>query len=352
LEERGFRLANALFVIDEYKPPDSGADAAALARAADRVIRGGANHTGRGRLRADGTPRPERPCRAQILTSGEDLPAGQSLRARMYTLEVVPGDIDPGKLTGCQQQAAAGIYALAMAGYLRWLASRLDTDPAALDAELTSRHLALRAKATTAGRHLRVPDMVASLAVGWSAFLDFALDVGAISDSERADLAGRVWAALAAGAAEQASTQQDADPVLVYLTAIKTALVSGNAHLTALDGTCPAHADAWGWVTDARGDILAERPQGDRIGWVDGDNVYLDPAAAYTVARRNAKAAGTELHTSEPTLRRHLRDGGYLASLDTRDGKTRATVRLPGNAARRPPVLHMAGKTLGVGEVP
>jgi hypothetical protein len=140
--------------------------------------------------------------------------------------------------------------------------------------------------------------------------------------------------------------------VQVYLTALKTALVSGAAHLTALDGTRPARPDAWGWAVDDRGGHLVDLPRGDRIGWVDGDDVYLDPAAAYTVARRQAAAASAALHTTEPTLRRRLREGGHLAGLDTRDGSTRATVRLPGNAARRPPVLHLAGETLGVGDHP
>ena len=63
--------------------------------------------------------------RGLIVSTGEDLPTGQSLRARMLIMAVAPGDVDRDKLGACQSDAAAGCYAQALAGYLRWLAPML-----------------------------------------------------------------------------------------------------------------------------------------------------------------------------------------------------------------------------------
>ena len=54
---------------------------------------------------------------------------GQSLQARVLISEV-PKDgsnaVDWNRLTACQKDAASGLYAQAMSGYIRWLASQYD----------------------------------------------------------------------------------------------------------------------------------------------------------------------------------------------------------------------------------
>ena len=54
-------------------------------------------------------------------------------------------------------------------------------------------------------------------------------------------------------------------------------LVSGRAHVAAPDGTVPADPAGWGWRSDDKGDW---RARGDRIGWLDGEDLYLEPEAA------------------------------------------------------------------------
>ena len=61
-----------------------------------------------------------------IVCTGEDLPTGQSIRARCLIGEVAKGDVDAAHLTRCQADAAAGLYAQTMAAFLRWLALDLD----------------------------------------------------------------------------------------------------------------------------------------------------------------------------------------------------------------------------------
>jgi hypothetical protein len=57
-----------------------------------------------------------------IISTGEDTPRGQSLRARLLVRELGPGDLGWAALTLAQADAGAGLYAAALAGYLQWLA--------------------------------------------------------------------------------------------------------------------------------------------------------------------------------------------------------------------------------------
>src|SRR5207253_1831089 len=94
---------------------------------ADRLFRGQGNASGRGRADVAGVPKATRPPRGLILSTGEEVPSGHSLRARAWIVEVGPNDVDFSALGTAQQSAAQALYARAMAGYLSWLASRMPT---------------------------------------------------------------------------------------------------------------------------------------------------------------------------------------------------------------------------------
>ena len=69
------------------------------------------NNAGRQRMRADTTLRPPKPPRCLILSSGEEVPRGQSLRARTVITELVP----------FQREENGGMLFLAVAGQeQRW----------------------------------------------------------------------------------------------------------------------------------------------------------------------------------------------------------------------------------------
>src|SRR5262249_31076690 len=159
----------------------SAADVQRFHREADRLLRAQGNRAGRGRCRTDGTPRPAKPPRGLILSTGEDVPRGQSLRARMLVLEVAPGDVNAERLTDCQRDAAAGSYAQALAAFVRWLAPQYGAIRGRLRQEVAE----LREKARADGQHARTPGIVADLAVGLHYFLDFALAASAITAEER-----------------------------------------------------------------------------------------------------------------------------------------------------------------------
>jgi hypothetical protein len=111
-----------VLVVDDFAPVGTTADIQRLHREADRLFRAAGNRSGRARMRADGGSRPTYHPRGLIISTGEDIPSGQSLRARLLVLELTPGAIATTALSAAQSDAAEGLFAGALAGYLRWLA--------------------------------------------------------------------------------------------------------------------------------------------------------------------------------------------------------------------------------------
>src|SRR5690606_24451956 len=288
LERLAFVAKDMILVIDDFAPKGSTADVQRLHRDADRVLRAQGNRQGRHRMRPDGTLRPSYVPRGLILSSGEDIPAGQSLRARLLILEVAPGDVSLSALSRAQQAAADGLLAASMAGYVRWLAGQLDE----LRTTLPARRRELRDAARRSDwPHDRTPDIVAHLALGWEQFLEYAEAAGAIDATEADRLWREGWAALNEAAREQAGHQASEDPVTRFLELLGAAITSGRAHIAdTTDGTAPANPTAWGWRlhTIGAGDTERQewRAQGERIGWLNGDDLLLDPDAAYAAAQK------------------------------------------------------------------
>lgn len=304
LEYAAFLAADTLFVVDDFAPGGSSSDVTRYHREADRLLRAAGNHSGRQRMRADGTLRPMKPPRALIVSTGEDVPRGQSLRARLLILDVSKGDIDEGRLTACQHDAAAGLYAGAMAAFVGWLAPQLDDVRRRWPSDLA----AIRAEVTANGQHARTPGIVADLLLGWRTFLLFAQNVAAIDERQAKSLADRGRRAIEAAADRQAEHQQANEPAAHFVRLLAAALASGRCHIARLDGCKPTNSAAWGWRQG--------EPQGQLIGWLDEELILLEPDAAYAAVQRFSGDQGEAIAVGSSTLRKRLHERGYLAKTD------------------------------------
>jgi hypothetical protein len=344
LEGIAFQIKDALLVIDDFAPTGTLADVQRLHRDAERLLRAQGNATGRRRMRHDTTQRLPKPPRGLILGTGEDIPRGQSLRARLLVVEVGPGDVDWTRLGDLKKQAAQGTLAAAMAGYLRWLAADREGDAERVQA----RFEALREVAVSANAHRRTPDIVANLAVGFERFLQFAAHVGAIDVQQQREMWERGWRALLELGEAQEGHVQSAEPTTRFLSLLQAALASGDAHVAAPSGEAPESAVSWGWRqrTSGSGDFETQRwePQGHRIGWLDGANLYLEPEASFAACQRLGQTTGEPLAITQPTLEKRLRERGVLTSVEK--GRRRLRVRVRGLEGMRRPVLHLLASSL------
>src|SRR5262249_33721084 len=128
LEKKAFRAKDMRLGVYEFSPQ---AQQSANARAElytkmERLIRAHAQESGRGRLSSNIREREVYYPRGALASSGEGIPEGHSLRARMWIVDVAEGDIDENKLAVLQAKAAQGLMAQAMAAYVQWMAGRFE----------------------------------------------------------------------------------------------------------------------------------------------------------------------------------------------------------------------------------
>lgn len=337
LEVKAHAAKDAVFVIDDFKPQGSKSDVDALHGKADRIIRGVGNQAGRGRLQANMKQRATYHPRCFVLATGEDIARGQSLRARMTVAGITrnphkpaDGDIDFDRLSDLQRHAGEGTLARAMAGYVRWLAPQIDRLKATLPDEI--RDIRNKAKQRGMGGHSRGPSDYASLGAGIKTLARFAVDCGALKEDEAKGFIERCGRALWDLLEEQIEHQASQDDVSRFLSLLASALSSGRCHIFDLKGsergcstTESGHtAPMLGWLLDGHGHF---QPKGPRIGWIEGDVIYLDGDAAYSAVSDYASNQGGTIEVTQRTIFQRIYERGFLARTETLAGKLRLNVR-------------------------
>jgi hypothetical protein len=336
LEGLAFTVKDAVLVIDDFAPSASRADADRQHRTAERLIRGQGNHAGRQRMRADGTLRPPKPPRGLILATGEDVPRGHSITARLCVVPVQRGDVKLPRLSECQRDAAAGRYAAAMSGFVRWLAPQY----AAVRDGLSSERVALRDEFVGQYPHARTPDIIANLLIGLRYLLQFAEHAGALDRRQHDALWQRGQVAFRAVAEQQGEHQRAADPVARFPEMVATIISSGRGHIAGADGKepgIPPSPEAWGWegreFRSGPDEISTTyHARGDKIGWVVGNELYLDPDSTYAALSELARDQGQAYPVTQQTLTRRLHETGQLRRTDK--GRTTYPITLEGTRRR------------------
>jgi hypothetical protein len=337
IEALAFHAKDALLVIDDFAPHGNSADVARYHAAADRVFRAAGNQAGRGRLDSTANLREPKPPRALILSTGEDIPRGQSVRTRLLILELPNGSILTSDLSECQRDAHAGLYAEAMGGFVQRFAGRYKD----LRAGFERRVLELRDSALRNSAHARTPEIVANLQAGFEVLLEFAVECSAIDASEQDELTSGCWEALRESAAERGKHQAATEPTARALELLRALLTSGRAHLQARVGGKPDRSpESCGWRLDGFGNWS---PLGHCIGWVDGDDLYLESMAFYRLVQVAGRDAGEVLPVSLQTLKKRLHEKGLLASVD--DKRQTLTVRKRIGGCSKD-VLHLLRRTV------
>jgi hypothetical protein len=317
LEIEAFSLKDQVLVIDDFNPTGSHYDVQRGHKKADRVLRSKGNASGRPRLRSDLTLRPVKPPRALIVSTGEDIPQGQSLRARILTLEVGKGAVDFVLLTECQRHAREGLYAEALAGFVAFLASDYEGIRAGIKAERDD----FRGYLAASGKHRRTLNVVADLALGLRYFLIYAIEVGALSEVEAEKLWRRGWKALCEAGEEQTRYQAANDPVERFAELLSAAIAGGQAHVSGVslsDKEVPQNPEGWGWRCVGVDETEEWRPQGKRVGYITRDGLYLIPDVALKVTREMARDSSESITVTKTTLNKRIKERGLLLSTDAK----------------------------------
>jgi hypothetical protein len=309
LEKRAFTLKDMPFPIDDYAP--SPLETREMEMKAARVLRAQGNLAGRGRLHSNLTERRSYPPRGLIVATGEQHPSGHSVLARTLIVELRREDIDLDALSSAQ--ATAGLLAQAMAAYIAWLAPQMDDLPAKLREIFNG----ARAMATQGTEHMRVPETVAHLYLGFDCALQFATEIGAITSGEAQQL--RVEAAMALGdlATAQARVVEDERPTQRFLEVFSGLIDQDRVTLLPKWGTPDFGRD--------------RREQRQFVGWSDDDYFYLPPDAIFGVVSKACRDSGDPFPVRRQTLAAALVREGYLEPAPDRPTRV---VRLGGKPRR------------------
>jgi hypothetical protein len=276
--------------------------------------------------------------RCGVLSTGEADPTRLSTLGRMIIVRFSRRTIDPATLSKCQADAAAGLYAEAMAAFVRWLATddriaeARAEHPRAVQKILAAMQAALEGK----GAHRRHAGIAADLVAGYRVFLRFAVEQGAIEAGTAEFTEQAVTGYLADLIAEQGETQQEQQPGARFLAMLRAGLRSLKFHLirTDSDDAPTKFAEACGWH---KGWLYAGNeqkqyldwkipPNSQCVGYIDEEDlvIHLEPELAKVVATTMARQQG-ETFEHVANIGRDLADAGLIVT-KIEDGKTRYTI--------------------------
>ncbi len=340
LETLAFIAKDALLLIDDYAPSGNERRRKELEGKAGRVLRSQGNNTGRPRLDGESSLRPDRPPRGSLLITGEDLHPEHSVVARTLVLELRRGELDYKAVSELQRAARQGVLASAFTGWLLWLAGRLD--------EVRDRLIQHRneLRALYPSTHGRTTDAASRLHSVWKVAREYLAH--SLREDELEALEAEVSTALAQVAQAQADYQRDADPTERFIPLLLGLLESKRAHLGNVDEPTepPSQPERWGWMwqENLSGHLEAPQgrwmPQGPQVGWLDGEDVLLNPEAAYAALNRLAAEAGVPLPTPR-TLWKRLGDKGIIrVQKEGNSTRTQVVTRVLGHPRR---VIHLYG---------
>lgn len=289
LEKLAFHAKDTLFLIDDFRPAMSQSENRKMQDAAARIMRAVGNRQGRSRLDSGSSFRRTYVPRGVVVATAERGAAGLSVKSRMLTVDIEPGDIDGERLAVAQRQRH--VYGYAMTGFIQWVKEHWE-DLAKL---LPSLVADVRATANVEGQHKRLPNATATVYAAFDVAMTYAQRIGAIDEDNANEHRDRCYEALQRIAKLTSDDVESQDPALMFVSTLITLLAQRKAYIAPKG------------VIRALGGEL-----GERLGWWDGTKVCLLPAA-YNAVYQFAQRQGETLALDSTTLWKELRRRGYLA---------------------------------------
>jgi len=239
--------------------------------------------------------------------TGEDLPTGHSIQARLVIVEVDRERLNLGVIS--ELQASGTRLSHAMRAYIEWLQPVIPH----LQKELPARLGRLRADLHKIGSHLRQADALAQLQGAFDLLLEFAEHVGALDAARANELRAAARQTLWKIGEAQGNVLRDLEPTERFITVLGTLLEQRRVRLVE-KGTSPRADDV------------------EAIGWFDQDFAYLLPEAARRRVATFLRESGESWSHSAHALNKALVRKGIV--VPGPDGRPEMQVRV-GDGKRR-----------------
>lgn len=339
LECQAYYAANAPFVIDDFVPVGTSWQVRAYQTAADKIIRSQGNQSGRARLSDTASLQTAYYPRGVILSTGEDTPEGHSVRARMLIMEMSPGDIEPKELE--QSQKKRHLFSASINALIQDLCKN--------PVDITKEAEQIRNKHLDIG-HTRTPPMLGRLIAAGKETLRWACKKQYISKDLGTRLSEKMTEAILAAGRNQKSYLETADPVEIFMSALRQVLGANQAHVRKTNGGIPRDPSRLGWTEEnGHSDVPSYKSHGPCIGWIDwdADEIYIDITTGYNAVK---KIAGQELAMTKQTLFKRMKDAGVLVRTD--EARQRNSIRITAESHPRAVLVMSATATMQTEEKP
>jgi hypothetical protein len=307
LEGAMFAAKNVPMVIDDFAPQFAGmGESRDIHKKAHQVVRSVGNRSSRGRANADLTERAQRPPRGIVVATAELPLTGMSIVGRMIYVPVERADValsDGGGGPLDQAQALAGpgqgMYAKAMAGYVRWLAH--NWEPVVERARANHERANQYARTVFPSTQSRLMDYYADLITYGRTALEFSVATGAIEQGAALALGNeQMPGALVELLSNQSARVAGQSPVRKLFEAMAEMVISKKAYFAPRTGSAP---------TPPRDALL--------IGWYGYEEsrriVYLRLGTCLSAAREYWQHTGEGFETSTDALQREIFQAHLLA---------------------------------------
>jgi len=318
LEALAYKSKDAIIVVDDFVPLGTAWQVRTLQNKADGFIRGQGNQTGRARLTDVSSLQPTYYPRGIILSTGEDIPEGHSVRGRMMILELTPGDIAVEKLTEAQNNRP--LYPQSMSNWIQWLAQGQATET------LIRRSKEIRDQSPGIG-HARTPSIIGDLLATSELLSQYCVEQGYFNEEIQKAIKDKARLAVYDAASKQQEYLTSADPVTAFTETIRQLLTTNLVHLKTKNGGIPENPTLYGWTElQGIGEMPTYKSNGPRLGWVDQptEEILIDPANIVLIK----KHSGGKLAITPQTLLKRLKEANVIVRTDpTRERNTvRATL--------------------------
>lgn len=319
LERKCHLAKDALIIADEYVPRTVDSHDEARKKMA-QLVRMIGNGAPRGRMGADLVARSSFPPRSLVVTTGEEVPDGESTVARLMVISFDSTTINRTVLS--KLQATQHRLSDALVGYIKFLAPRLEV----MRTWASQRHLELRNQFARGGGHLRAPSMAAHLALAADAFANYALVLGVFDRADARYFIDEAHKALEEAMHVQTSETRQENPARRFLQLLNEMLVSGRARVVKRSESLSSHA----------GDA-------DRVlGWEDPSKLWLLPNQTYAAVADFARQQGHHLPIRAQAVWRGLRELGAITAGDNEHLTVQREIH-----GRRHRVLELPASALG-----
>jgi len=306
-----FLAKDAPNVIDDYNPANNAKDQQKQDAVAHRILSAVGDLRTRARMNSDAEVKSSKIPRCMAIVTAElDPPGAQSRIARAFVTDWTRAGVRLDRLTRAQQDDAPH-YGLAMAGYLRFLAPQIDKLKKSLPQSV--RKEAERMPPS----HGRIQEAGAKLYIGAAGFLQFAVNVGALTAVEQRALLTEAWKVFAYYAERTGAAQAERKPALLFIEYLRAMLVKGQVYIAERkSGLCPdGEPGRWGYQPARGHDSEPQpRPGAVKIGWVDLDKgeLTLESTVAHEQITSYSQKAGIHLVNSKRNMGEALDREGLL----------------------------------------